>query len=77
MFSGQTSSQTRHDNAYLPYHRDQRPKICRAHVYYADKARTCTRWGRWPASKPQFIYSRDNSRSSSRESSPIRQSSTN
>ena len=28
-------------NCYTPYHPDQRPKICKAHVYYADRARTC------------------------------------
>lgn len=31
-----------------PYSADQRPKICRAHLYFADKARTCKPWCLWP-----------------------------
>ena len=32
--------------------RDQRPKLCHAHILYAEKARTCRRWCRWP-NKPK------------------------
>ena len=34
-----------------PFHRDQLPKICRAHLYYADKARFCKSWCKWPNKK--------------------------
>jgi hypothetical protein len=31
-----------------PYSPDQRPKVCRAHIYFADKANNCTSWCKWP-----------------------------
>lgn len=31
-----------------PFSPDQRPKVCRAHIFFADKARTCRHWCRWP-----------------------------
>lgn len=31
-----------------PYSTNQRPVICRAHLYYGPKARTCKPWCRWP-----------------------------
>ena len=57
---------------YLPYHADQRQKICRAHIYFAGKARSCKPWCQWPGNKPQYIE--PSSRPSSRESSPVRYS---
>ena len=55
---------------YLPYHVDQRQKICRAHIYFAGKARSCKPWCQWPGSKPQYIE--PSSRQNSREASPVR-----
>ena len=31
-----------------PFSADQRPKICRAHIYFADRARTCKPWCKYP-----------------------------
>ena len=31
-----------------PFNKDQRPKVCRAHIYFADRARTCKPWCKWP-----------------------------
>ena len=30
------------------FNRNQRPKVCRAHVYFAENARTCKPWCKWP-----------------------------
>jgi len=34
--------------AARPFHPNQRPKVCRAHIYYGDEARTCRSWCTWP-----------------------------
>ena len=34
-----------------PFFRGQKPKICRAHIYYADLARSCRPWCRYPSKK--------------------------
>ena len=34
-----------------PFHQKQRPKICRAHIYYADAARTCKPWCKFTTNK--------------------------
>ena len=31
-----------------PFNKDQRPKICRGHLYFAEKSRTCKTWCRFP-----------------------------
>ncbi|KAK4291063.1 hypothetical protein Pmani_036082 [Petrolisthes manimaculis] len=31
-----------------PFHDGQRPVVCRAHIYFGPKARTCKPWCRWP-----------------------------
>lgn len=31
-----------------PFFQDQRPRICRAHIYFGNSARNCTRWCQWP-----------------------------
>ena len=31
-----------------PFSSSQRPKICRAHIFFADRAKTCRSWCRWP-----------------------------
>lgn len=46
------NSQTR-DNSVIPiglrpFNDQQRPRICRGHIYYADKSRTCKPWCRYP-----------------------------
>ena len=53
----------------LPYHEHQKPKVCRAHLYYGPAARTCRPWCTWPKKTNCKILS--SSRNSSRETSPI------
>lgn len=51
-----------------PFSKDQRPKVCRAHIYFAEKARTCRGWCKWPSKTGCKIL--QSSRPSSRSSSP-------
>lgn len=46
-----------------PFNEQQRPRICRGHIYYADKSRTCKPWCRYPNKTNCTIQ--PNSRSSS------------
>lgn len=45
------------DNHYgvRPFNASQRPKICRYHLYYADNAKCCKPWCKWPGPKPHKI----------------------
>ena len=47
-----------------PYSHDQRPKICRAHIYFADRARTCKPWCKYP-NKSSSLKMNPSSRASS------------
>ena len=38
-----------------PFFADQRPKICNAHIFYADRARSCRRWCQWPGNQAKII----------------------
>ena len=53
----------------LPYKEGQRPRICRAHLYYGLDALNCKPWCQFP-SKPSTSASRSSSRPPSRPSSP-------
>ena len=53
-----------------PYSKDQRPKICRSHIFFADKAKYCKPWCRWP--NKGNITMQPNSRPSSPAPSPNR-----
>jgi len=55
-----------------PYFEGQRQRICRAHLYFADRARSCKPWCKWPGAKPNIID--PSSRPNSRGSSPVRNS---
>jgi hypothetical protein len=46
-----------------PFSPDQLPKVCRAHLYFAEKARTCKSWCHWPDKQDCTIQT--NSRASS------------
>ena len=50
-----------------PFSADQHPKICRGHIYFAEKSRTCKPWCRWPNKKGCSMQA--NSRASSSEPS--------
>ena len=47
-----------------PFNSNQRPVVCRAHIYFGEKARTCKPWCRWPNKKNTSMLP------SSRPSSP-------
>ena len=51
-----------------PFSDNQRPKICRAHIYFADAAKTCKPWCRYPNKRNCRLEP------SSRSSSPNRSS---
>lgn len=52
-----------------PFHADQKPKICRGHIFYADRSRTCKNWCRYPNKGSCTIQ--PSSRPPSRSSSPV------
>lgn len=54
-----------------PFHRDQRPLVCNAHIYYGAQARTCRHWCQWPAeAKPSVLSSNKATPRQSRAPSP-------
>ena len=54
-----------------PFSKDQRTKVCRFHLYFADSAKYCRPWCRWPNKNKCNIQS--SSRPTSRSSSPSSQ----
>lgn len=48
-----------------PFYHDQRPMVCRAHIYFGTKAKTCKPWCRFPKGDNKIIIE-----PSSRSSSP-------
>ena len=50
-----------------PYHDGQRPQVCRAHLYFGARARTCKPWCRWPTKAAGLTM-----QPSSRAASPAR-----
>ena len=48
-----------------PFHSSQKPMVCRAHLYFADKAKTCKPWCKFPKGGKEL-----NMQPSSRASSP-------
>lgn len=64
-----------------PFHPDQRPVVCRAHLYYGTNARTCRIWCQFPSETPRISrntrtprQSRDNSPENSRAAATDRPS---
>lgn len=51
-----------------PFHDNQRPVVCRAHLYYGQRAKNCKPWCRWPNKGNINILP------NSRPGSPVRQS---
>ena len=43
------------ENTHRPFTAGQRPKICRYHLYFAEKAKSCKPWCQWPGQKPKNI----------------------
>lgn len=58
------ASNTELPHGLKPFHERQRPKICRAHIYYAEFARTCKPWCKFPGNRKK-CQMLPNSRSSS------------
>lgn len=51
-----------------PFYSDQRPQVCRAHIYFGTQAKTCKPWCKFPGKTPQLKM-----QPSSRASSPVRE----
>lgn len=58
-----TDKETQIPVGVRPYKNGQKPRICRSHIYYADHARYCKPWCKYP--KRPGISMQPNSRSSS------------
>ena len=70
-----TQNNSQNFNSYsrtvTPFSQNQRPKVCRSHIFFGPEARNCRPWCTWPnKSKCTVAYSRQNSRNTSRSSSP-------
>lgn len=42
------TSRSQYNRDLQPFSSSQRPKICRAHIFFAERAKTCRSWCRWP-----------------------------
>lgn len=62
---------SRQNYGVKPFHDGQRPVVCRAHIYFGSKARTCKPWCRWPQKATTLRI-----QPSSRPTSPSRSSSS-
>lgn len=59
----------------IPFSDDQRPKVCRSHIFFGRNARTCRPWCQWPdKSNSKVVQSRSATPVSSRSNSPTRHS---
>jgi hypothetical protein len=47
-----------------PFKSNQKPQVCRSHIYYGEQARSCKPWCRWP-SKNSSVKMESSSRSAS------------
>jgi len=57
-------------NTVRPFHPDQRPRICNAHIFYADRAKTCRRWCKWPGRRPRQLNDNAATPAQSRSATP-------
>lgn len=60
----QDDSRALHSYGLKPFHEGQRPVVCRAHLYFGAKARTCKSWCRWP-NKLESLHMQPSSRPAS------------
>ena len=61
----QVTTPVRHSSDVIrPFSAGQRPKICRSHIYFADKAKYCKPWCKYP-NKPSNIQMQQSSRANS------------
>ncbi len=72
----QNSQMTRREpqNRYTPrpFYAEQRPKICNAHIYYADRARSCRHWCQWPGNRGRMVGDGQPTPRQSRHNSPTK-----
>ena len=54
------------------FYEGQRPRICNSHIFYADQAKSCRHWCRWPGIKPKMLDNRDKTPYPTRQSTPHR-----
>lgn len=45
---GCSHSENKFSTSVRPFNKDQKPQICRAHLYFAERAKFCKPWCRWP-----------------------------
>lgn len=60
----------RQNMGLVPFHPSQKQKICRAHIFYGNKARSCRNWCVWPDKRGAQVY--PTSQFTSRDNSPSR-----
>jgi len=58
--------------AVRPFKPEQKPRICNAHIFYAERARTCRPWCQWPGTKPKIISRNQKTPAQTRPSSPAK-----
>lgn len=67
------NSSTNNSFGISPFNENQRPKVCRAHIYFGKNARTCRYWCEWPDKQGlNVVKSRFNSPANSRSNSPTK-----
>lgn len=65
------NSRSNVDRTLLPFSEGQRSKICRSHIFFAEKARNCRSWCAWPNKNGcTVVQSRHNTPHNSRPVSP-------
>ena len=57
-----------------PFRDGQRPNVCRGHIYYADRSRTCKPWCRWDNKAQCKVLPNSRAASPIRSASPSRNS---
>jgi len=68
-----SSSQRATDLGLVPFSKEQRPKVCRAHIFYGRRAKKCRSWCQWPdKGSCEVVVSRHGTPVHSRGSSPTR-----
>lgn len=43
-----TSYSKKNTGTLTPFNKDQRPKVCRWHIFFGSAARKCNTWCQWP-----------------------------
>lgn len=54
-----------------PFYDGQRPRICNSHIFYAERARNCRPWCKWPSKPTNILKDNEKTPRNSRPSSPL------